>query len=47
MNLIGYDYRSDETLIRRHFPILRRRFIPSNLLRWLSPTILSAGSNPA
>jgi hypothetical protein len=37
MNLIGYDYRPDEALIRQYFRIRRRRFIPSNLLKWLSP----------
>ncbi len=47
MNLIGYDYRPDEALIRQHFRIRRRRFIPSNLLKWLSPTILLACTGTA
>ena len=42
MNLIGYDYRPDEALIRQHFRIRRRRLIPNNLLKWLSPAILLA-----
>jgi hypothetical protein len=47
MNLIGYDYRPDEALIRQHFRIRRRRFIPSSLLKWLSPTILLACARTA
>jgi len=47
MNLIGYDYRPDEALIRQQFRIRRRCFLPSDLLKWLSPTLLLAGSNAA
>jgi len=39
------DFYRDEFLIREHFRIRQRRFLPSNLLRWLSPTLLLAGAN--
>jgi len=47
MNLIGYDYRPDEASIRQHFRIRQRRFLPSRLLKWLSPTLLLACSHTA
>jgi len=43
INLIGYDYRRDEEVIRKYFRIQRRKFLPSNIFAWLSPTILLAG----
>jgi len=42
-NLIGYDYRQDEDVIRKHFMIQRRKFLPNNIFAWFSPTILLAG----
>lgn len=42
MNLIGYDYRSDEALIESHFSIRKKVFLPWSGLRWLSPTVLLA-----
>jgi len=42
MNLIGYDYRTDERLIRSEFVMEQRRFLPCRALRWISPTVLLA-----
>ena len=39
-SLIGYDYRSDEHLIRAKFALKKRKFLPSNSFRWISPTVL-------
>lgn len=43
LNLIGYDYRRDEGVIRKHFWIRQRNFLPNRVFAWLSPTILLAG----
>jgi SAM-dependent methyltransferase len=39
-SLIGYDYRLDERLILSAFSLKKRKFLPSNFFRWMSPTVL-------
>lgn len=39
-NLAGYDYRRDRRAIDAQFKICRTRFLPSNLLSFVAPTVL-------
>jgi SAM-dependent methyltransferase len=43
-NLIGYDYRLDERLIRSAFTLKKHKFLPLNYFRWISPTVLLCGN---
>ena len=45
-NLIEYDYRRDERLIRSEFVLRQRKFLPCNTFRWISPTILLSCTVP-
>jgi SAM-dependent methyltransferase len=39
-SLIGYDYRMDERRICSGFTVKKRKYLPSNFFRWISPTVL-------